>query len=154
MALCPTARRPRSRRSQLRLLLDGVTVALCLFLLSWVAQMSGMYDAYRHDRMAAIATAMLFQIGDLVVLTIAVLVLISADARDRGVLWLLTGGLGVVTFIHAVYADRVTSGGSQSGTPAELGWAAALITFAAARFAEPTALPAARAAASPPTTGR
>ncbi|MEW5810853.1 MAG: hypothetical protein AB1925_15505 [Actinomycetota bacterium] len=38
------------RQSRLRIVLDSITVALCLFLLSWILVLHGVYDAYADDR--------------------------------------------------------------------------------------------------------
>ncbi len=82
MAHFPTVSTGQSR---LRIVLDAVTVALCLFLLSWIFFLNTVFDTYREDRVA-LSVALVYPVFDLVVLTIAVVVLARADPRQRVVL--------------------------------------------------------------------
>lgn len=66
-------------KSRLRIVLDAVTVALCLFLLSWMFFLNSAFDTYRDDRVA-LSIALVYPVFDLVVLTIAVVVLARAEA--------------------------------------------------------------------------
>jgi diguanylate cyclase (GGDEF)-like protein len=128
MALFPTG---PARESRLRLILDGATVALCLFLLLWLLVLHKAYDAYGEKNGVSLV-ALLFPLGDLVVLTTAVLVLERAEARHRRVLWLLTAAIALVTITHSAYIALAVSGRFHTGSLVDLGWAASLITFAAA----------------------
>jgi diguanylate cyclase len=139
MALFPTG---PARESRVRLVLDGATVALCLFLLLWLLVLNKVYDTYRqHNGISVLA--LVFPVGGLVVLTTAVLVLGRAEARHRGVLWLLTAAIGLMTVTHCAYVGLVVSGRFDTGSLVDLGWAASLICFAAAalfsrRYSPPT----------------
>ncbi|CAN5509187.1 EAL domain-containing protein [soil metagenome] len=118
--------------SRLRLLLDGVTAALCLSMLCWVTALHRAYDSGPRPGIALVVVA-LFHVGDLLALTIAVLVLVRSNAHDRGVLWMLTGAIALVAATHNAFAYLVVSGGHNgAGGLAELVWAAALMAFAAA----------------------
>jgi diguanylate cyclase len=127
MILFSTRPLPRSR---LRLILDGVTVALCLFLLSWVTALQKVLAGYDHG--IASRVALLFAITDLMVSTTAVLVLVRAESGQRRTLGLLVSGIVLATVTHSTFAYLVVSARYQSGRVLDLGWAAALITFSVA----------------------
>jgi diguanylate cyclase len=129
MALFPTW---PLRGSQLRIVLDGVTVMLCLFLLMWAVALHGMYDSYVVADRDIPVVQLLFPIGDLVVLTTALLSVVRAESRHRWELWLLTAAIGFMTLTHLGYARLVANGRFQTGGLLDLGWAVSLIVFAAA----------------------
>jgi diguanylate cyclase len=138
MALFPTG---PARESRVRLVLDGATVALCLVLLLWLLVLHKVYDTYREGGTSVLA--LVFPVGDLVVLITVVLVLGRAEARHRGVLWLLTAAIALVTVTHCAYVALVVGGRFDTGRLVDLGWAASLISFAAAalfsrRYSPPT----------------
>jgi diguanylate cyclase (GGDEF)-like protein len=141
MALFAAAQTPQSR---LRLVLDGVMVALCLFLLLWILALHRVYESYVGVR-AAPGFTLLFSLGDLVLLTTSLLVVLRADARRRGVLWMLTAAVAVVTVTHSMFAYLQVTGRYGIGSLNDLGWATSLILFAAAarlsRGASPPPLP-------------
>ncbi|MET0699825.1 MAG: bifunctional diguanylate cyclase/phosphodiesterase [Mycobacterium sp.] len=128
--------------SRLRMVLDGVTVSLCLFLLLWILALHQVYDGYHGERVAPGFT-LLFSLGDLVLLTTALLVVLRAEARRRGVLWLLTAAIAVVTVTHSAFAYLQVTGRYGIGSLNDLGWAASLILFAIAAVLNREALPAA-----------
>ncbi len=118
--------------SRLRFLLDGVTAVLCLSLVFWVTALHRAFDGGPRPTAALVVVA-LFHAGDLLALTISVLVVVRSNAHDRAALWLLTGAIALVAITHNAFAYLVVSGGrTGGGSPAEIVWAAALITFAAA----------------------
>jgi diguanylate cyclase (GGDEF)-like protein len=129
MALFPTW---PLRGSRLRIVLDGVTVLLCLFLLMWTVALHGTYDSYLVADRDIPVVQLLFPIGDLVVLTTALQTVVRAESRHRWELWLLTTAIAVMTLTHLGYAHLVASGRFQTGSLLDLGWAVALIVFAAA----------------------
>jgi diguanylate cyclase (GGDEF)-like protein len=129
MAMFPT--RPL-RGSRLRIVLDGVTVMLCLFLLMWTVALHGTYDSYAVLDRAIPVVQLLFPIGDLVVLTTALHAVVRAESRHRSELWLLATAVGFMTLTHLDYAHLVANGRFRTGSLLDLGWAVALIVFAAA----------------------
>ena len=129
MALFPTW---SARGSRLRIVLDGVTVMLCLFLLMWTVALHGTYNSYVVVDRDIPVVQLLFPIGDLVVLTIALQTVVRAESRHRRELWLLTTAIAFMTVTHLGYAHLVANGRFQTGSLLDLGWAVALIVFAAA----------------------
>jgi len=120
-----------TRRSRLRLVLDGVTVALCLSLLTWVLALHEVYNSYREGQIA-LGFAVLYPVVGVLVLTVAVGVLVRAEARQRAVLWLLTAAIGVMVVAQNAFAYLVAGGRYDTGDLIDIGWAVSLILFAAA----------------------
>jgi diguanylate cyclase len=122
------------REARLRITLDGTTVALCLFLLTWILVLHTVYDAYRDDR-AALFVALLYPAADLAMLTIAVVTLLRADARDRLVIALLTAAIAVMTVADSLYAWLAAGDHYQTGDLLDLLWPASAVLFAASALA-------------------
>lgn len=119
------------RQSRLRIALDGITVGLCLFLLAWILALHTVYDAYRNDSTALIIT-LLYPATDLAMLTIAVMTLLRADARQRVVLTVLSAAIAVMAVADSTYAVLVAGSRYQTGDPIDAVWGAAAVLFAAA----------------------
>ena len=113
-------------------MLDGVTVMLCLFLLMWTIALHGTYDSYVVAGRDIPVVQLLFPIGDLVVLTTALQTVVRAESRHRWELWLLATAVVFMTLTHLGYAHLVANGRFRTGSLLDLGWAVALIFFAAA----------------------
>lgn len=128
MAQFPTG---PARGSRLRFVLDGITVMLCLFLLMWAIALNSAYNRYIADRDIPVV-ALLFPIGNLMLLTIALLIVVRADPRHRTELWLLTLAIASITVTHTAYVHLVAFDRFHTGTPLDIGWAAAMIVFAEA----------------------
>lgn len=120
-----------SGQSRFRLVLDGVTVALCLLLLAWVLGLHRVYETFRHEKLA-LGLALLYPIADLVVYAIALVVLVRCQLRHRGALRLLVSAIGMVTFTHCVFAYFIATGHRDPRNLIDLGWAVSLFLFAAA----------------------
>ncbi|CAN5509081.1 EAL domain-containing protein [soil metagenome] len=139
-----------ARHARLRLVLDGVGVALCLFLLLWFVSLHTVYDSYRALHHVPVR-ALLFPVADMVLTTIAVLVLVRADARHRPVLWPLVVAILLVTVTHSAYVYLLVTGGFKRGGVVDVGWAAALIAFIVAALVSRRAPPPQRRFRSAPT---
>jgi diguanylate cyclase len=119
------------RGSRLRGVLDGVTATLCLFLLIWIAALHSVYVDYIGDRDLS-DLRLLFPVGDLALLTMALLTIGRADPQYRRDLWLLTVAIVLVAVTDIGYGNLVESGRFHPGSLLDLGWAAAAIAFAIA----------------------
>jgi len=128
------------RQARLRVVLDGITVALCLFLLTWILALHTVYEAYRDDR-ATLLVALLYPAADLAMLTIGVVTLLRADARDRVMLGLLCAAVAVMAVADSVYAWLVAGDRYQTGDLVDLLWPAAAVLFAAAALTDRYAPP-------------
>ncbi|GAA1432027.1 EAL domain-containing protein [Mycobacterium cookii] len=135
--------------SRLRTVLDGVTATLCLFLLMWMTALHGLYNSYISHQGVPVLR-LLFAMGDLVVLTTALLVIGRAEPRYRSALWLITTATALVTATDAGYGHLIGTGRFHTGSLVDLGWAAGSIAFAAAAHLS-CRPPAARRPASVPS---
>lgn len=120
-----------THQGRLRLLLDAITVALCLFLLAWVLALNSVYNTYREDR-AALAVAFLYPVFDMIALTIAVVVLVRAEARQRAMLAVLTLAVTLMSIADSAFAHLTAGDRYSTGDLVDVLWAASLTAFAAA----------------------
>ena len=120
-----------TQQGRLRLVLDAVTVALCLFLLAWILALDSVYETYREDR-EALAVAFLYPVFDLIALTMAVVVLVRADPRQRIMLTVLALAVGLITVADSAFAHLTAGDRYTAGHPIDVLWAAALASFSAA----------------------
>lgn len=92
-----------SRGTRLRLALDGLTVAAALFVLVWVAVLDEVYRVRSSDPVAT-AWSLVYPVGDIAFVAVAVLLAVRAPARRRPELSLLTGGLVLIAASDTAYA--------------------------------------------------
>ena len=120
-------------QSRGRLLLDGIIVALSLFLVSWVVILRPLYLAETPDRLG-FAISLAYPISDIVLLTVAGVVLVRASSDNRLSLTLLAAGVVCFAFSDSGFAYLAAGHRYASGNIIDIGWAAGLllITVAAA----------------------
>ncbi|MET0900341.1 MAG: EAL domain-containing protein [Mycobacterium sp.] len=118
-------------QSHVRALFDGVIVAGSLFVLSWAVGLDEVFAAGAESAFG-FAVSLAYPLTDLVVLTIAALVLARARAGQRAAFILLTAGAGVIAVSDSVFVYLVAGQGYVSGHPVDLGYAAGLLLLAAA----------------------
>lgn len=89
---------PGQRRwpSRTRLILDGVIVACAFFVISWLLVMRTVYYSGGQTQLELVV-ALAYQAGDVMMMTICVLVLAQSAAELRAMLTLLVAGLTCVT---------------------------------------------------------
>jgi diguanylate cyclase (GGDEF)-like protein len=126
-------------QSRFRLFLDGLIVALSLFLLSWVTVLYTVYAANRDD-VFALALALLYPVTDVMLVAIALMVLVRAETGRRLFMALLTAALALVTLSDSVFAWLTTEDAYASGHPLDLGWMAGAAVLGAAAPLIPTQL--------------
>ena len=116
-----------------RLLLDGLIVAGSLFLVSWVTILDAVYEAGASSRLALVVS-LAYPISDVVLLTVAAVVLVKAGTTQRLALTLLTVGMACIALSDSTFSYLASRGDYTSGNPIDIGWAAGLlfITVAAA----------------------
>ena len=95
-----TAHSPGAR---LRLVLDGLTVAAALFVLAWVAVLDEVYRVRSSDPIST-AWSLVYPVGDIVFVAVAVLLLVRAPVHRRPELSLLAGGLVLIAASDTAYA--------------------------------------------------
>lgn len=117
--------------SGFRIALEGVTVALCAFLLAWILALQDVYDIYRADSVA-FCVAVVYPLVDIAALAVAVAVLARVEARQRAVVGLLVFALGLKTIADTAFTHALVDGQYRSGGLIDIGWAAGLVAVAVA----------------------
>ncbi len=117
-----------------RVLMDGLIVAGSLFLVSWVTVLGPLYESSADDDRLQLIVALAYPISDVVILTVAAMVLIRAQTHQRLVLTLLTVGMACIAVADSAFVYLGTKESYSSGNTIDLGWAAGflLLTVAAA----------------------
>lgn len=126
-------------RSQVRLVLDGIIVEGSIFIVSW-AVVLGDVVATSQDTPFATALSLAYAVADMVIVTIAILVMARARTSQRAAVLLLTVGMVCIAvsdtaFVHLVAKDMIATG----DYTLDIGWAAgfALLGIAALLGARP-----------------
>ncbi|MDP9168853.1 MAG: GGDEF-domain containing protein, partial [Actinomycetota bacterium] len=88
--------------SRTRLVLDGMIAAAALFQISWVAVLRDVYEAGGTSRFA-FGLSLAYPIGDLVVITVAVMVLMRARSAERRTLTILIGGVVLMALADSAF---------------------------------------------------
>ena len=122
MLLWPGAFRGASDR--LRAGLDGGVIASSLLFVSWALVLGPLWQA-PEDRMLATVIALAYPVGDIAILTIAVLVMSSADRRHWAPLVLVAAGLSSIAISDSAFAyltDKGIYGTDLTGAGWFAGW--------------------------------
>lgn len=113
------------------ILLDGVIVAGSLFIVSWLLVMGDLYKADATGRLEFFLS-LAYPMFDLVVVTIAAVVLVSASPGQRAVMTLLTVGLIFMAVADSGYAYLSAQSEYASGDLIDIAWVAGLLLLAIA----------------------
>lgn len=117
-----------------RVFLDGLLVAGSLFLVSWVTVLGPLYLAGGTDRLGFVVS-LAYPVSDVVVLTVAAVVLVRAGNKCRLTLILLTGGLACIAVSDSLFTRLAAEDQYASGDVIDVGWAAGLLLIAVAAAA-------------------
>ncbi len=123
-----------SVRSRGVLFLDGAIVAGSLFLVFWFTILGAIYEGPVAESSVGEFVSLVYPMSDLVILTVAAVVLVRAGTAIRLPLVLLILGLVCVAVSDGGFAYLAAKGHYYSGHPIDIGWVAGLllITVAAA----------------------
>ena len=124
--------------AQLRLVLDGLIVAAALFVLSWVAVLDTVYRARSADPMSTVLS-LVYPVGDIALIAIAVLLLVRAPAPKRPELSLLTGGLALIAVSDTAFAYFAATGDLVGRHEGAVGWALGFVGIGLAALFIPSA---------------
>jgi diguanylate cyclase len=105
-------------QSRMRLVLDGVIVAVSVFVISWVTVLESVFHAGGETRLA-LAVSLAYPIADAVIITIA---WSRAAAAYRPSMALLVGGLLLIAASDSAFAALTAVGGYYTGNVIDLGW--------------------------------
>jgi diguanylate cyclase (GGDEF)-like protein len=117
-----------------RVLLDGLIVAGSLFLVSWVTILGPIYTAGGTDRLGFVVS-LAYPVSDVVVLTLAAVILVRTGVEHRLTLTLLTVGLACISLSDSLFTYLAAKGQYASGDVIDIGWAAGLLLIAVAAAA-------------------
>jgi diguanylate cyclase (GGDEF)-like protein len=121
-------------QSRGRLFLDGIIVAASLFLVSWVIILRPLYLADTPDRLGLVIS-LAYPISDIILLTVAGVVLVRTSSDHRLPLTLLTAGVACFAFSDSGFAYLSAGHRYASGNIIDIGWAAGLLLIAVAAAA-------------------
>ena len=119
------------RRGRLRMLLDGVLVAASLFVITWVTAFGHVLSA-GADSPFALTVALAYPIGDLLLLTVTLVVVTHTTHTERLGLGLLACGFGLLSVADSSFAYLTASDSFGSGNWTDAGWVAGFLLVAAA----------------------
>ena len=121
--------------ARVRALLDGLMIALSVFLISWVAVLHDLVDRREERRLPATLVALAYPMGDIIVMTLLLYVAIRARHSDRRVprgLWLFSGGVLTMWFADLGFASLNLAGHHRGDHLVQAGWIMAFVLMALA----------------------
>ncbi|MDP9220270.1 MAG: EAL domain-containing protein [Actinomycetota bacterium] len=121
----------RGARARTRLVLDGATVAASLLVLSRVSTLGAVLHA-GGDNAFAFAVSLSYPLGDLALLTVAILVLARSTARRRLPLILMSCSMAAMAVADSAFTYLTSTETYHSGALTDLGWPAAFVLVAIA----------------------
>ena len=120
-------------QSQLRLVLDGVIIATSLFVIAWAAGLDEVFRRVAEDHFA-FAISMSYPVTDLVLLTVALLVLTRARAGQRSTVTVLTLAIGFMTVSDGAFVILNADDDYVGGDLIDVGWVAGLLLLGVASW--------------------
>lgn len=125
--------------SRLLDLLDGLLIAGSLLVLTWATSLGAALDAGGATRLVT-ALSLAYPLGDLVVITLVLLVIGRVTGGRRVVLGLLAAGLVALAAADSTFVYLTSTGSYSSGDVCDLGWVAgfALVALGAVVATTPT----------------
>ena len=130
-----TAHSPGAR---LRLVLDGLTVAAALFVLAWVAVLDEVYRVRSSDPIST-AWSLVYPVGDIVFVAVAVLLLVRAPVHRRPELSLLAGGLVLIAASDTAYAYFAATEEVWGHQETAVGWVLGFVAIGLGALSMPAA---------------
>ncbi|MGW5149489.1 diguanylate cyclase domain-containing protein [Rhodococcus koreensis] len=115
-------------QSRTRLILDGIIVAGSLFVVSWVSVLGSVFRA-GSDTPVALVLSLAYPVADLVIATMAIVVLARARSGQRLTLGLLCMGIVLMALSASAFTYMSAMGSYRIGSVIDLGWVAAFAAF-------------------------
>jgi diguanylate cyclase len=120
-----------SKQSRARVVLDGLIIAGALFEVSWVLVLESVYRAGGESAFA-LGVSLAYPMSDIVVVTVALLILGRAQTRHRTTLILLLAGNVLNALSDSAFLFLAGNENSNGGSLMDIGWFAALLALSAA----------------------
>ena len=114
---------------QARSLLDGLVLAIAIFLLSWVLVLEPLTRTSDLSTLGgAVTTA--YPLGDIVIVFLVVLVIRGITGGNRLDLWCVLGGLLAITLSDSIFGYLVQASNYSTGNVIDTGWFAGYLGIA------------------------
>jgi len=124
----------RTDRSRGRTLLDSLIVAGSLLIVSWVTILGPMYSAGASSRLALVVS-LAYPIADVLMLTVAAMVLVGALSDQRLALMLLATGVASIALADSASVFFARQSADAGSNAIQIGWVAGLLLIAVAGVA-------------------
>ena len=124
----------RNDRSRVRVLLDGLIVGGSLLIVSWVTIIGPIYEAGAGSRLELLV-ALAYPICDVVLLTVAAMVLVRAFSDRRLALMFLATGMASIALADSASVFLSRQNEYASSHAIEIGWVAGLLLISVAGVA-------------------
>lgn len=140
LASHPSIRRGRTRRA--RATLDGLAIATASLFLSWTLVLGPLW---RHTELSSLGgvVAVAYPFGDVVMITLVLLVLRAAGGSRRFSLLCVLGGVMAMALADSAYTYLREAGSYATGNVVDVGWVAGYLGLAlgayCSRWEEPSA---------------
>jgi diguanylate cyclase (GGDEF)-like protein len=129
-----------SGHSRVRILFDGLIVAIALFQVAWVFVLRDVYEAGAASRFA-LWVSVAYLVTGICILTVALIVLARARTDQRMILFLLTGGIVVNALSGSAFVYLTTHDIFNRGIFVDIGRVAALLALGSAALLSRRAAP-------------
>ncbi|MGX9791099.1 putative bifunctional diguanylate cyclase/phosphodiesterase [Mycobacterium sp. MMS18-G62] len=129
-----------SGHSRIRILFDGLIVAIALFEVAWVAVLHDVYESQAGGR-SALWVSVAYLVTGICIITVALLVLARARTDQRATLILLTAGIIVNALTGGAFVYLTAHSLFDRGVFVDIGRAAALLAFGIAALISRGAAP-------------
>ena len=120
-----------SRQSRIRIVLDGVLVATAMFEIYWVLLLRDLHSEAGAAKTFAVGVSIAYLVSDLVVVTVALLVLMRARTSQRVTLVMLTAGIVLTALSDTAFTNLAVRDSYDPGVIG-VGWIAGLLLLALA----------------------
>src|SRR5450756_2025212 len=115
-------------RARGRLFLDGIIVAVSLFVVSWMTTLGAVYRSGSNSRFA-FGVSLAYPVTDIVLLTMTVLILAKVGHAQRRTVGLLGAGMTLMAFSDSAFTYLTATGRYGTVNPVDIGWPAAFLLF-------------------------
>ena len=115
-------------RARGRLFLDGIIVAVSLFVVSWMTTLGAVYRSGGNSRFA-FGVSLAYPVTDIVLLTMTVLILAKVGRAQRRTVGLLGAGMTLMAFSDSAFTYLTATGQYSTVNPVDIGWPAAFLFF-------------------------
>ena len=118
-------------QSRFRMVMDGIIVAGALFEVFWVLVLRDVYETGGASTFA-VGLSLAYPLLDVVLITVAVIVLARANTHQRAALTLLTVGIVLMALSDSFFVYRNAHGVYSGADKIDIGWATGLLIIGVA----------------------